>query len=159
MEKVESVVKLGTVEGVISEIFQYSDFYNYDISPFRKKALIKIKAVVLVGFDLENMDVEVNSLSKKVLINKLPTPQILAIDHDLDYYDITEGTFNSFTREDYNMLQSQAKEFIRKKALESDLFNRAENQLKEQLKLLNWLMNENGWEIEVKGGRENTFWD
>ena len=48
MEKVQKVLKLVTVEGQFSEIHQHSEYYGYDISPLRKKALIRVKAKVLV---------------------------------------------------------------------------------------------------------------
>ena len=147
LERVENVVKLGTVEGVFSEIFKYSDYYTYDISPFRKKALIKIRAHVLIGYDLDSMEVKIDHFRKKIRIKELPDPGIISIDHDLEYYDITEGTFNSFTTDDYNMLQKQSKDYIRKKANESDLFVRSEKQLHQHLSALNWILKDSGWEI------------
>ena len=38
VEKMEKVLKLVTVEATLSEIYNYKDFYSYDISPLRKKA-------------------------------------------------------------------------------------------------------------------------
>jgi len=152
LEKVQNVIQLGTVEGVFSEIFQYSDHYNYDISPFRKKALIKIRAKVLVGYDLDSIDIKVEYFTQSVRIENIPDPRILSIDHELEYYDITEGTFNSFSKDDYNMLQRQSKEFIRAKVLESKLFDRSDEQLAEHFKTLNWLLEDSGWEVKIMRG-------
>lgn len=157
MEKVQNVLKLGTVEGVFSEIFNYSDYYTYDISPFRKKALIRIRAHVLVGYELDSLEININQFSKKVVINRLPRPTILSIDHELKYYDITEGTFNSFSAEDYNRLQKQSKDFIRKKAMESSLFHDADRQIREHLSTLGWLLREQGWDIEIKQDPKRDF--
>jgi hypothetical protein len=159
LEKVQHVVKLGTVEGVFSEIFNYSDYYSYNISPLRKKALIRIRAKVLVGFNLDSMDYDIQYLNQKIVIRELPEPEIISIDHEMDYYDITEGYFNSFTKEDHNMLQKQSKDFIRKKALESDLFDTANKQLQQNLDMLNWALQEGGWVLEVKEKKEKPFWN
>ena len=55
IEKIQTATKLITMEGYFSEIYDYSDYYGYDLSVFRKKALIRVKAKVSVGFDLEKM--------------------------------------------------------------------------------------------------------
>jgi hypothetical protein len=57
------------------------------------------------------------------------------------------------------MLQKQSKDFIRKKANESDLFKRADEQVKEHLATLNWLLQDAGWEIEIKESRNRTVWN
>jgi len=157
LERIKNVIKLGTVEGVFSEIYNYSDYYYYDISPFRKKALIRIRATVLVGYNLDSFDIKINQFNKKVIIRGFTGPEILSIDHEMDYYDITEGSFNTFTKEDYNMLQKQSKDFIRKKAEESDLFESADRQLQEHISLLEWLLKESGWEIIVLKKRKTNI--
>ncbi|NTW34279.1 MAG: DUF4230 domain-containing protein, partial [Bacteroidetes bacterium] len=72
-----------------------------DVSFFTKKALIRVKARILAGFDFEKVKISVDEKSKTVTISNIPPPQILSMEHDLDYYDITEGIFNSFSTEDY----------------------------------------------------------
>ena len=42
LEKVKNVYKLVTVEGHFSEVYTYEDYWAYDFSPFRKKALIRV---------------------------------------------------------------------------------------------------------------------
>jgi len=148
-KQVKNVLKLGTVEGYFSEIYDFKEHYGFDISPFQKKALIRIKAKVLVGFNIDSISVVIEELDKKVIISSIPFPKLLSIDHDLDYYDITEGAFNSFTNKDYNMMNSQAKLFIKKTALQSDLFAKAQNQLDGHIDLLKSILNTYGWELIV----------
>jgi hypothetical protein len=38
--------------------------------------------------------------------------ELISLDHTLDYYDISEGTFNSFSAEDYNKINNDVKEHI-----------------------------------------------
>jgi hypothetical protein len=100
LEKIRSVAKLVTVEGYFSEIYDYEDYWGYDIAPLRKKALLRVKAKVSVGYDLGAMKFELKPEEQQLRISGIPEPHIISIDHDVDYYDITEGTFNSFTEKD-----------------------------------------------------------
>lgn len=150
MEQIKNVVKLGTVEGYFSEIYNYKEHYGPDLSFFTKKALIRVKAKILAGFDLEKINVKVDETTKTVKIENLPEPQILSIEHDLDYYDITEGMFNSFTTEDYNKMNNQAKIYIKNVALKTNLMQNAKNQLNSHLQVLNVLMSSYGWKLEVE---------
>jgi hypothetical protein len=150
LEKVKNVYKLVTVEGYFSEIYDYKDYWAYDFSIFRKKALVRVKAKVLVGYDLEGMKVEALPDLKKIIVQKTPDPSIIAVEHDLDYYDISEGTFNAFTKEDYNQLNANAKNFILEKAKESDLIQTAQKQGNQALEMMRFLVEGAGWELEVK---------
>jgi len=148
--RIETVAKLVNVEGYFSEVYDYKDYWGYDFSPFRKKALVRVKAKVLVGYDLEQMKVETRPAEKKILLSNLPDPQILSIDHDLDYYDLSQGTFNSFSAEDYNKINSTAKELIESKAKESDLFITAEEQSNHMLEMIEYLVESAGWTLEYQ---------
>ncbi len=148
LERVKAVSKLITVEGYFSEVYDYKDYWGYDFSFFRKKALIRVKAKVSVGYDLGNMRIDSDPETRRILISRLPDPQILSIDHDIDYYDITEGTFNSFTVEDYNRLNENAKNFIRQKAEQSDLFMMAEEQGNKIFDLIKFMVEGSGWTVE-----------
>ncbi|MBK9982670.1 MAG: DUF4230 domain-containing protein [Saprospiraceae bacterium] len=46
------------------------------------------------------------------MISGMPPAEILSVDHDLDYYDLSEGFFNSFSTEDYNKINADAKDFV-----------------------------------------------
>lgn len=148
--RIETVAKLVTVEGYFSEVYDYKDYWGYDFSPFRKKALVRVKAKVSVGYDLEQMKIESRPDQKKIIISNLPDPQILSIDHDLDYYDLTQGTFNSFSAEDYNKINSTAKELIESKAKGSDLFITADEQSNKMLDMIKFMVESSGWELEFK---------
>ncbi len=159
LEKVRKVARLVTVEGHFSEIYSYKDFWGYDFSPFRKKALLRINATVQVGYDLEKMQIEMDVSNRRIFISNLPDPEILSIDHSIDYYDIQEGTFNYFTPEDYTLLNQRAKAFIREKARQSELFEMAARQGNEMLEIIEFMAESAGWTVEyreeeMEGGRE-----
>jgi hypothetical protein len=150
LEKIEEVCKLITVEGYFSEMYDYKDYYLYDIGFLRKKALIRVKAKVSVGYNLSDIQIKADNSLKRILLSEFPKPEILSIDHDLDYYDISEGTFNNFSSEDYTELSKRAKRFIEQKALESELVRKAEFQKNEIMDLIRFLVNNAGWELNLE---------
>lgn len=150
MEKIKKVNKWTTVEAYYSEIYNYKDYYYYDFSPLRKKALIRVKAKVSAGFDFESIAFETSEADKSIIILDFPKPEILSIDHDLDYYDISEGTFNSFSVEEYNQINNNAKEYILQKALESKLLQEAEANKAEWVEMLRFTVNSTGWKLIIK---------
>lgn len=149
LDRIEKVTKLITVEGYFSEVYKYKDYYKYDISLLRKEALMRIQAKVSVGYDLSGLDITVNESDKKVIMVFPDSVQILSIEHDLDYYDISEGTFNSFDEEDYNKLNASAKTFIREKAHQSDLFDTAGAQLTDMVDIIRALVSASDYTLEI----------
>jgi hypothetical protein len=75
---------------------------------------------------------------------------ILSIDHDLDYYDLTEGTFNAFTKDDLNKLNQQAKNYIEAAAAKSDLLAQAEERGQEMLETMRFLVEGSGWTLIIQ---------
>ncbi len=150
LERIKQVAKLVTVEGYFSEIYDYQDYYGYDLSFFRKKALIRVKAKVSVGYDLEKMKLTAIPETKTIRVSGIPPAEILSIEHDLDYYDVQEGLFNDFSAEDYNKLNNNAKEFIRRKALESDLVKTATTQRNTLLETMKFMAESTGWTLEME---------
>jgi len=149
LEKVEKVFKLVTVEGHLSEIYDYKDYYSWDLPFFRKKALVRVNARVLAGFDFEKLQLDTDESSKTITIRNFPEAEILTLEHDLDYYDITQGTFNTFTPKDYNQINKNVKEFARAKAIDSKILSAAEEQKTEIMDMLKTLIEATGWKVEV----------
>jgi Protein of unknown function (DUF4230) len=81
LEKIQKVCKLVTVEGTFSDIYSYQDYQYYDVSPFRKKALIVVNAKVLVGLDLSKAKFKTDEATKTLTISQIPAAEIMSIDH------------------------------------------------------------------------------
>ncbi len=150
LDRIRTVTKLVVLEGYFSEIYDYQDYYGFDLSFFRKKALIRIQAKVSVGFDLNKLNIRTDAGSKTVRMSAIPAPEILSIDHNLDYYDIQEGAFNSFSPDDYNRLNDKARDYVRKKALDSDLFTRALERREDIYNTIRFLVESMGWTLEIE---------
>lgn len=149
LERIQQVSKLITVEGYFTELYSYKDYYYYDVWPLRKKALIRVKAKVSAGIDLSQMKIEQFPDEKKIRLRVPLQAEIFSVDTDLDYYDLSEGAFNSFSEKDYNKLQQRAREFIVSKAEKSDLMKQAREQGMEHIAMIRWLVESAGWQLEV----------
>ena len=151
LEKIQAVTKLITVEGQFSEIYNYSESDGYILNLWDKKVLVRVRATVSAGYDLERLRLEADPATKTIHMSALPPPQILSIDHTLDYYDISEGYFTSFTPEDYNRINQRAKDLIREKAQESNLLPAAEEQADKMLELIRFMAESAGWKLVIAG--------
>lgn len=148
LEKVQRVAKMITVEGYFSELYDHKEHYWYDISPLRKKAILKVEAKVSIGYDLQKMEFEVNPTERLLVINYFPDPEVLSIDTDVSYYDLQEGLFNQFDEKDLTLIQSKSKDLIRQKANSSDLMLQAEDQANEIRELIRFIAEESGWTVK-----------
>ena len=150
LEKIKTVTKLVNVEGQFSELYTHGEEYNYDfLGLFTKKVILRVTAKVSVGYDFEKVNIKIDSLARTVTLNDMPTPQILSIDHDLDYYDITQGTFNEFTTAEYNTINKNAKEKIAKNAAIPQLLAKAEAQKLDYLRMMDIALKSAGWKLII----------
>ena len=154
LERVEKVMKLVTVEGNFSEIYDYKHHLIADIWPFRKKALVRVNAKVLVGYDFEKVLVDLDHENRILSFTNIPQPEILSIEHDMDYYNFENGLFNMITNKDITEMGFEAKEFIAKKAEESDLYVKAEEQRLDLFEVLELAIEASGWTLNVNQGPE-----
>ncbi len=149
LEKIKQVCKLITVEGEFSEIFTHRDEKSLFFKLFQteKKALLIVKAKVMIGFDLTKINFELNSTNKQITLSQFPEPEILSIDSDLEYYDIQKGIINKFSEIDLTNLNKRSKEFIREKVESSHLVLIAKNQANDTVSLIRQLIESVGWEL------------
>lgn len=152
LEKIRKVLKLTTVEGDFSEIYSYSEYSGYFTWLWDKKALVRVKATVAAGYDLSNLKMEVDSVTHTLRIGPLPEPQILSIDHSLEYYDVSTGVFNSFSPEDYNRMNQRAKDLVREQALKSNLLPSAKEQGDKVFDIIRFMAESTGWQVVIVPG-------
>ncbi len=149
LDKVREVFKLTTVEGEFSEVYSYNQYSGYFSWFWDKKALLRVNATVAVGYDLQNLKIEVDSAARIVRIGPLPSPQILSIDHTVDYYDVSTGLFESFSAQDLSYINQRAKELIREAALKSNLMTVAETQSEKVFDIVRFIAEGAGWQVEI----------
>lgn len=145
LERINKVAKLVTVEGEFSNIHEYKNFYWADIGIFNKKALIKVQAKVSVGYDLKKIDWEIDSINKIIRAKYMPQPEIISIDHNVQYYDMHEGMFNSFKESDLTDINIVIKQKLRESTEKGPIMEKAKNEGLEQLELIKILIEQAGW--------------
>jgi hypothetical protein len=153
LERIRPVMKLVTAEGDYSEIYTYSNAdatfdWMKQFSPFQKKAILRVKAKVSVGYDLEGMGLVFDEATRTVRYTGMGKPEVLSIEHDVDYFDMEEGTFNEFTAADHTRINAQAKQFIERKIAGSGLMEAAEKQRGEFLVVLRAVVENGGWTFD-----------
>lgn len=150
LEKIQAVSKLITVEGQFSEIYSHSEYEGFFTYLWDKKAIVRVRATVSAGYDLQQLQARADPATRTIYMNALPEPQILSIDHDLDYYNISNGLFTAFSSEDYNRINSEAKALIRKKA-GPVLLPAAEEQAEKIIDVIRFMVESAGWKLEIAG--------
>jgi hypothetical protein len=149
LERIKKAAKLITIEGEYNNVHEYKDYYWSDISMFRKKALIKVQAKVSVGFDLSKATFEADSLQRIIRVRNLPAPEILSIDHNVQYYDLTQGMFQSFSNEDLTAINTVIKQKLRDSITVSPLMEQAKTSGLETLDIIRVLVEQGGWTFEM----------
>lgn len=150
LEKIKSVCKLISVEGDFAEIYKYENTKERFLSlvSSKKKALIVIKAKAQIGYDLKKILMHADEGKKKIILANFPQPEILSIEPELDFYDIKNGMFNSFTPEDLTSLNQEAKKHIKEKIPESGLMETARNEAWHTVLLIEKIVETIGWELD-----------
>jgi hypothetical protein len=149
LERIRSVMKMVTVEGDYSELHTHTEILNKYYTPlWDKKMIMRVTATVSAGYDLERVKMEVDGKARVLRIGPLPSPSILSIDHKIDYYDISEGVFTSFSPTDYNQINEKAKDLIRQKA-QAQLLPAAREQATKTFELLRAMLEGAGWKLEL----------
>lgn len=145
---VNSLSKLVVSEGNFSEIYSFSDTrkYFYDFFQFKKKAILSVNAKVEVGYDLSKLDIQIDSLGKKIIINKIPKEEVSIIP-DIKYYDLQESQLNSFSTNDLNKLNKKAIDKIKKTYKVTNLKKEAKNRLFEELSKIYQLSKIYNWKV------------
>lgn len=154
LERIRPVLKLVTVEGDLSELYDHSDAWTYNqllagIPSFRKRTIVRVKARVSVGYDLNGMQVTADERTRTITLNAPPQPQVLSVEHDVDYYDLDEGLFNHFSPQELTALGAKAKQRVLEQVPRSGLFDEAEKQRDAIVQVVRTLVESAGWRLEL----------
>lgn len=146
VESMKRVFKIVVAEGQLNEVFNYENTKKLlKFIPSTKKALVIVRAKVLVGYDVEKCTWEVDEENRKIRITSFPKPEILSLEPDFNYYYFEDDLFNLIGRKDLHDIQSLAKEQVKSAALNSGLIQIAADQMK---LLLTEIVNANQWQLE-----------
>ncbi|PCJ98043.1 MAG: hypothetical protein COA50_03710 [Flavobacteriaceae bacterium] len=150
LEKMKSVCKLISVEGDFAEIYKYENTKERFMSlvSSKKKALIIINAKAQIGYDLKKVLMQADTTKKTITLTDFPEPEILSIEPDLQFYDIKNGLFNTFSPEDLTTLNQEAKQHIKDKIPESGLMETARKEALEAILIMEKIVETIGWKLD-----------
>jgi preprotein translocase subunit YajC len=160
LNKIERVFKVVTAEGHFSEVFDYSQTATIaSILPSTKKALLIVKAKVLMGYDFKKCVFEIDSTTGVINIKEFPEAEILSMEPDIKYYNLENGLFNKFDNNDMTLLQAEAKKKLKEKVAESNLPQIAQSQMQNLLlelkEINNWQLTSSDKQLLLPSGIKN----
>ncbi|TXN37220.1 DUF4230 domain-containing protein [Flagellimonas hymeniacidonis] len=150
LDKIQSVCKLISVEGDFAEIYHYENTKEGFMSLLssKKKALVVVKARAHIGYDLKKLNLKADNKNKRIILADFPEPEILSIEPDLQFYDIKNGLFNSFSPDDLTKLNLEAKDHIKQKIPESGLMVTAKKEALQAVLLVEKIVETIGWTLD-----------
>ena len=163
LDKIRSVCKLVSVEGDFAEIYNYENTKEgfFSLLSSKKKALVIVKAKPQIGYDLTKLDLRADDERKKIIMNNFPEPEVLSIEPEMQFYDIKNGLFNSFSPKDLTNLNQEAKDHIRQKIPESGLMDTARKEALQAVLLVEKIVETIGWKLDYSAleiaNREKNF--
>ena len=146
VESMRKVFKIVFAEGHFNELYNFEETKKlFGFIPSTKRALVVIKAKVLVGYDFEKCVWEVDEVNRKIKMVSFPEPEILSIEPDYLYYNFDEGIFNLLGRADLTRIQINGKKQVEMAAINSHLPKIAADQMRT---ILAEVVQSRNWELE-----------
>ncbi|AOW18304.1 hypothetical protein LPB03_12965 [Polaribacter vadi] len=151
VNSIKNMSKLVISSGNFSEVYNFTDSkkYFYETISFDKKAIVTVNAKVEVGYDLSKLEIEVDSLAKKIYIHKIPKAAITIIP-DVKYFDLQQSQFNAFSKNDLNKINEKSIEKIKQTVELTNLKKEAKTRFFEEISKIYQLSAIYGWEVVDK---------
>ena len=145
---IKSMSKLVVSEGSFSEVYNYSESkkYFYDYLSFDKKAIVSVNAKVEVGYDLSKLEIQIDSIGKKIIINKIPK-EVITISPNIKYFDLQQSQFNTFSKSELNKINQKSIQKIKETIEVTQLKVEAKTRLFKELSKLYQLSSVFEWEV------------
>lgn len=167
LNKIENVFKLVTVEGNYSEVYNNTQIKNVGFMlpfsgtiPIPKSALVQVEGKVLVGYDMKDIDIVVDSLTRTVTLLNVPEKaQVIAVDHDIQYKNLDDSFFNRFGVDDYTKINKKAKQHLVEQAVNEQLLATAEKQGNELIETVRFMVESAGWRFEQRKAEVPQYLD
>ncbi|MGK0412720.1 MAG: hypothetical protein ACJA1B_000920 [Polaribacter sp.] len=148
LNAIKNMSKLVVSSGNFSEVYNFSDSkkYFYDYVSFDKQAIVTVNARVEVGYDLSKLEIQIDSLAKKIYIDKIPDEEI-TIAPNVQYFDLQQSQFNAFSKEDLNKINKKSIEKIKQTVALTNLKKDAKTRLFAEISKIYQLSAVYGWQV------------
>ena len=148
VNSLKNLKKLVVSSASFSEVYDYSDSkkYFYDFVSFDKKAIVTVDAKVEVGYDLNELDIQIDSLQKRIYINKIPKEEV-NISPNVKYFDLQQSSFNTFNEAELNKISEKSIEKIKETVELTRLKKEAKQRFFEEISQIYQLSRIYNWEV------------
>ena len=148
VNEIKNLSKLVVSQGNYSEMYSFSDTrkYFFDYLQFQKKAIVSVNAKVEVGYDLSKLDIQIDSLQREIIINRIPEEEVI-ISPDVKYFDLKQSQFNTFSKEELNTVNAKAIERIKETIELTNQKKEAKTRLFEELSKIYQLSKIYNWKV------------
>lgn len=155
---IEQISKLQVTEGYFTEVHNYKDSKSYwnNLISFDKKALVVVNAKAIISYDVSKINIVADSINKRIVVSKLPKPEVNIVP-DINYYDIQQSSFNSFSADDFNKIKGDVMKELKQNPIVEDLKKQAHDRLFEELSKLLLLSKQYQWEVIDNTNTLNTL--
>lgn len=152
LEKIRNVSKLITIESDFSEILHHQASKNILLKLFKsdKKAIVMANSKVMVGFDMKKIKIEPKPNKKTLVLTHFPQPEVLGIETNIEYYDVTNGWFNKFDAQDLTNINQEVRKNIEQKIPDSGLLASAQEKALETVNMIEQIVGTFGWSLDYK---------
>ena len=159
IESMRKVFKIVFVEGHFNELYTFEDTKKlFGFIPSTRRALVIIKAKVLVGYNFEKFVWETDEVNQKIRLISFPEPEILSVEPEYKYYNFDENIFNLLSRDDLTQIQANGKKQVELAAINSNLPKIAAEQMRT---LLLEVIESKKWHLEniqtITAGIKNSL--
>jgi len=148
LTEIKNVSKLVVTESTFSEMYNYQDAdkYFFETISFDKKIILSVNAKVQVSYDLSKMEIETDTINKKIIIKSIPKEEIL-ISPQISYFDLEQSTFNQFSKEELNKITQKSIAKIKESIDASTLKEQSKSRLIEELRKIYNMAQILDWEL------------
>lgn len=149
--QINKMNKMVVAEQSLSQIYNHtskkslpglSSIYSAD-----KKVTLLVNAKVQASYDLNKMEVELDSVQKKIVIKSVPKLD-LKVHPDVDFFDVDQSMFNKFEKDELNGIKKRGIAEVEKKIDKEKLKKEAHQQLIQNLSDLYQIASIYGWKVE-----------
>lgn len=149
--KINRMNKMIVAEQAISEVYSHKSskslpFFD-DYFSFDKRVLLLVNAKVQATYDLNKLDLTIDSLNNKIIIKSIPELD-LQVYPDVQIYDLEQSSFNKFEKDELNEVRKKAVKAIEDKIDREQLECEAKEQLLKNLLDLYILAAAYDWQVE-----------
>ena len=149
--QIQKMNKMVVAEQSLAEIYTHTSKKSLpglgSIYSSDKKVTMMINAKVQASYDLTKMEVELDSVNKKIVIASIP-PVDLKVYPDVDFFDMDQSIFNKFEKNELYEIKNRGIAQVEKKIDREKIKKEAHQQLIQNLSDIYQIAKIYGWEIE-----------